>query len=238
MVTVKRIVVWLLERLLEACILGGLFMYLCVRTGADLPRGTFTSLWNEVWVFGAVVAFLLFVHGYYITTAIFGVLWRSPRLWVYPTITVALFALHTHIIFLRGKPDLTHEARAMEPPFIGCGALIVFACSCIGGEALKKWTTVRPRENPYLSATGLTLLSFLLLNVANYLRPVVGDLSFRTYGLPFTFYRDGGYVREWVWRDGVLVWTGLIADIAVVVAVIALASIVSKRIRVARQVRQ
>jgi hypothetical protein len=238
MVTLKRVVVWLLERFLEACILGGLFMYLIVRSGGDVPRGNLTSLCSDVWISGVVVAVLLFVHGYYLTTAICGVLWRSPKLWVYPAITVALFALHTHIIFLRGKPDLTQEARAMELPFVGGGAVVAFMCSLVGNVALKRWTSVRQNSGPYLSATGLTLLFFLLLNTANYLRPVIGDSSFRPYGLPFTFYREGGYVREWVWRNGVLVWRGLIADIAVLAAVVMLVGYVSQRIRIAQRVRQ
>jgi hypothetical protein len=238
MITLKRIVVWLVERLLEACILGGLFMYLMIRAGADIPRGTLATRGSEVLIFGLVVAVMLFVHGYYVTTAMCGVIWRSPKPWVYPMIMVALFAVHTHIIFLRGKPDFTPEVRAMELPFVGGGAFVVFACSRIGNEALKRWQSVRPSANPYLSAAGLTLLFFLLLNTANFLRPIIGDSSFRPYGLPFTFYREGGFVREWVWREGVFVWWGLIADVAVVVAVIALAGNVSERIRLIRKTRR
>ena len=242
MIIVKRIVVWLVERLLEACILGGLFMYLVVHMGADIPRGVLITRGSEVLIFGVVVAFLLFVSGYYVTAAIFGVIWRSPKPWVYPTITVALFAIHMHFIFLLGKPDITWEASAMETPFVGGGAFVVFVCSRIGNEALKRWSSVRPSAdpyvNPYLSAAGLTLLFFLLLNTANFLRPIIGDSSFRPYGLPFTFYREGGFVREWVWHGGVFVWRGFIADVAIVAAIIAAAGNVSKRIQLARIARR
>jgi len=238
MIILKRIVIWLLERLLEAYILGGLFMYLILRAGADIPRGTLAIRGYEVLIFGVVVAFLLFVCGYYVTTAIFGVLWRGPNPWVYPAITVSLFAIHMHIIFLLGKPDITKEASAMEIPFVGGGAFVVFACSRIGNEALKRWSSVRPSANPYLSAVGLTLLFFLLLNTANFLRPIIGDSSFRPFGLPFTFYREGGFVREWVWHEGVFVWRGLIADIAIVAAIILAAGNVSKRIQLARIARR
>ena len=238
MVTLKRIAVWLLERLLEACFLGGLLMYLFIRTGPDVSRSHLANLWSGVWIFGVIVVFVLFAYGYYITTAIFGVLWRSPKLWVYPAITTALFALHTHIIFLLNKRDFTQETRAMELPFIAGGAFIVFVCSFLGNEALKRWSRVRPKSNPYLSAMGITLLVFLFLNAANYFRPIVGSSSFRPYGLPFTFYREGGYVSEWVWRNGVLVWRGLLADIAVIAAVIVLFGYVAQRIQIARQARQ
>jgi hypothetical protein len=151
---------------------------------------------------------------------------------------MALFALHMHVIFLRGKSDFTQEARAMELPFVLGGALVVFVCSRIGNEALSRWPAVRPNANSYISTAGLTLLFFLLLNTANYLRPIIGDSSFRSYGLPFTFFRDGGFVREFVWHEGVVVWRGLITDIAVVAAVIVLLGYLSNHIRIARQVRK
>jgi len=236
MIFLKRTVVWLLERLLEACILGGLFMYLIFGIDANAPRGGYTSLIGGILTCSVIVAVLLFVHGYYVTTAICGVLWRSRKLWVYPTITVALFAIQTHIIFVRGKTDFTPEARAMELRFVGGGALIVFACGFLGNAALKRWASVRLRSNPYLSAGVITFLSFLLLNTANYLRPIVGASRFRPYGLPFTFYREGGFIHQWVWRDGVFIWRGLIADIAIGAAVITLVGYVSERIRTHRHV--
>jgi hypothetical protein len=212
--------------------LGALFEVLMIRSNdAIFSRSGLGNLVADVWIFGVVVAVLLFMHGYYITTAIFGVLWRSKRPWVYPAITAALFALHTHIIFLRGKPDFTREARAMEFPLVLGGVVVVLMCSFAGNEALKHWTGVGRRLDPYLSASVLTLFAFLLLNIGNYLRPVVGSFSFRPYGLPFTFYREGGYVQEWVWRDGVVVWSGLIADLLVVAAIVALTGKVAQRVR-------
>jgi hypothetical protein len=238
MITFKRVAVWLVERSLEAFVLGGIFFYFVIRIGAGIHRGMPDGPRSGVWVCGIVVAVFLFVTGYYATTAIFGVIFRSPNRWDYPAITVGLFAVHTHIIFLRGGSDLTREFKAMELPFVANGAVAVFACSYAGNEVLKRWASIRPRENSYVSATGLTLLLFLLLNAANYLRPANFDSRFRPYGLPFTFYRTGGYVGEWVWRPGVFVWTGLIADFAVVAAVVVLLGTLLQRLRKARQVRE
>jgi hypothetical protein len=212
--------------------LGALLEVLLIRSNNAASRSGHGNHAANVWIFGVVVAVMLFVHGYYISTAIFGVLWRSKRPWAYPAITAALFALHTHIIFLHGKPDFTLEARAMEFPLIVGGVLIVLMCSFAGNETLRHWTGDWRRSNPYLSASVLTLFAFLLLNIANCLRPINGNFSFRPYGLPFTFYREGGYVQEWVWRGGVIVWRGLIADLVVVAAIAALTGKAAQRIRV------
>jgi hypothetical protein len=232
MVTLKRVTVWLLERLIEACLLGALFAYLMVRTSGGFSNGLLSEI-----EFSALIVFLmLFSHGYYITTAILGVLRRGKRLWAYPAITVILFVVHTHIIFLHGKPDFTQEARAMELPMIVGGAFIVFACSFVGQMALASWAGTGRSSNAYLPAATLTLFAFLLLNIANYLRPVVGSLSFRPYGLPFRFYREGGFVDGWVWHSGVVLWGGLFADVAVVSAAIALAGKAAQRVRTEHQV--
>lgn len=223
MVILKRALVWLIERLIEASMIGALFTVLIARNSDITFRSGHPNLFADVWIFDVVVAVMLFVHGYYITTAIVGVFWRSKNVWAYAAATAALFALHTHIVFLHGKPDFTLEARAMEIPLVVGGMPIAFLCSFSGSEVLKRWTVVQRSSNPYLSASVLTIFAFSLLNIANYLRPVVGDLSFRSYGLPFTFYREGGYVGEWEWHSGAMLWRGLLADALIVASVAAVA---------------
>lgn len=226
MLILKRLAVWLLERLVEGILLGALLGYLLV------PN--FTGLFSGVWVLAVAVGFVLFTHGYYLTTAFFGVVWRSTRSWVYPAITAALFAIHSHIVFVRGKSDFTPEARAMESPFILCGACIVFACAFTGGRVLNKWVQASASPNPHLSATGITLLLFLLANVAHFLRPAAYDNSFRPYGIPFHFYREGGFVDGWVWRRGGFIWHGIVADTALVAGIIVLLGKAWQRINSAR----
>lgn len=193
MTILKRLTVWLLERFVEGFLLGGLLDYLLLRSSKDVPL-TLRNWLSDFSVFGLVVATILFVHGYYVTTAFFGVVWRSAKAWVYPTITSALFIFHTHIVFMRAGADFTPEARAMELPFALGGSGIVFSSALTGNCVLRKWINPDSNSNAYPSALGLTLLVFTLANVAHFLRPVVGSRAFRLYGLPFTFYRDGGFV--------------------------------------------
>jgi uncharacterized membrane-anchored protein len=129
---VKRIVVWLMEVLTEAFLLGTLL-------GA-LLFPNFTSLISGVWALAFAVGVVLFLHWYYLTRALFGVAWRSQRPWVYPAIAATLFVTHMHIAVVRSKSDLTPFAQATELPFLAGGACIVFACTFVGGWLLRKWT--------------------------------------------------------------------------------------------------
>lgn len=210
MLLLKRLVVWLSERTLEGFLLGGVFAFLSIR---EL---------SAAWVSALLVGVVLFVHGYYFTTAIFGVLWRTKKSWLYGATTATLFALHSHIVFLRAKPDFTPEARAMEAPFVLCGACVVFACSFGGNHILNRWGQTSGNTNPYLSATAVTLLVFALTNIAHFLRPAAYDDSFRPYGLPFHFYREGGFVKEWVWIPDRFIWQGVLADAVLVAGIVLL----------------
>jgi len=80
------------------------------------------------------------LHGYYLTTALAGVVWRSKKLWLYPAITATLFVIHTHIVFFRLKTDLSSSGRAAEPPFLVGGVCIVLACTFGGNWLLRQWT--------------------------------------------------------------------------------------------------
>lgn len=221
MLIFKRLAIWIPERLIEGCLLGGLFGYLLLRSSTDISP-TVRDWLSGFWRFGVVVAVFLFLHGYYVTTALFGVVWRSAKIWLYPTITSALFVLHTHITFMRAGSDFSPEARAMEFPFALGGAGIVFCCSLVGNFVLSRWRNVHSNTNPYLSTLGITLLVFTIANIAHFLRPVMGDSAFKRYGLPFIFYRDGGFIKEWVWQPGEFIWRGMVADAAVVAAVVLL----------------
>lgn len=137
----KRLAVWLLERLAEAFLLGALLGALTVLSFANLIR-----LLPGVWVLPLAVGTVLFLHGYYVTTALFGIVWRSQRWWLYPAITATLFVIHTYIIFFRLKPDLSSSGRAIELPFEAGGASIVFACTFVGGWFLGKWLHLAPRS--------------------------------------------------------------------------------------------
>jgi len=97
---------------------------------------------------------------------------------------------------MRASSDFTGEVRWIEFPFVLGDAGIVFVCSLYGSFALHRWTKDISDGNTYLSAFGIAVLVFVLANAANFLRPAAGDLAFRRYGLPFAFYREGGYIKE------------------------------------------
>jgi len=79
MLILRRLALWLLERLVEVFLLGALVGYLLV------PN--FTGLFSVVWALAVAVGVVLFMHGYYVTTAFFGVVWRSAKWWLYPAIS-------------------------------------------------------------------------------------------------------------------------------------------------------
>jgi len=209
MLIVKRLIVWLLERLLEALFLGGLLGFLLHLS----IRG--------FWFYALAVGVVLFIHGYYFTTAFFGLLWRSNKWWFYPAITAALFVAHDYIAFLRFKHDLTPEARAIELPFLVGGACFVSACSFAGERVLSRWLRTDANANPYVSATVVTLFLFALANIAHFMR-VTYSSAFRPDGIPFSFYREGGFSDGYVWQNGRFLWHGLIADTVLLTGIAAL----------------
>lgn len=231
MVILKRLAVWLLERSGEALFLGILFGYLLLHN--------LKTLFPDALKFGVIVAVVLFMHGYYATTALAGVVFRSRRWWLYPAIAAALLVIHTCLIFLHGDTDLTPEMRAAELPFVLIGACIVFACSLAGGRVLERWVRERASTTPYLSATGITLLVFGFMNAAHFLRPAGYDDSFRPYGIPFIFYRDGGFVGNgYVWQGGRWIWSGVVADAAFVAVSIVLLGMAWQRIAADRAAKR
>jgi hypothetical protein len=131
MSTIKRAVVLLVELAAEALLLGCLLGAL-VSNQIGFRYGAIGSV--------LAVPVVLFLHGYYLTRAFFGVIWRSQTLWAYPALAAALFVAHMHFAFVRLKPDLSPMGRATELPFLAGGACVVFACAFAGNRLLRRWT--------------------------------------------------------------------------------------------------
>ncbi len=70
--------------------------------------------------------------GYLFTTAIFGVIWRSEKPWVYPAIAAALFIAHVQFY-------MTTWSLSKKMPIEAGGACIVFMCTYIGNCFLREW---------------------------------------------------------------------------------------------------
>jgi hypothetical protein len=127
--TLKRIAAWLLEILVEGLLFGFLL-------GA-LTLPDFVSLLYGVWALGLVVGVVLFLNGYYITKALFGLVWKGQRSLLYPATAAALFVIHMYIVYVRVKPDMSGLARVIIPFQIG-GACVVFGCTFLSGWLLRK----------------------------------------------------------------------------------------------------
>lgn len=136
---IRRITALSFELSIEAFLLGTFLGALV------LPH--FIRLIAGIWALALAVAVVLFLHGYYLTRALFGVAWRSETRWAYPVLAASLFVLHMHFAFVRLKPDMSPMGRATELPFLVGGACIVFACALAGDWLLRRWTQA-PDKGP------------------------------------------------------------------------------------------
>jgi len=95
------------------------------------------------------------------------------------------------------------------PVAVASNAMLWVTCSAV-------WRMIRrhtqSRIDRYRIALAATSLAFVLANTVHFLRRVTCYDCFFPYGVPFTFYRDGGYAG-----GGGLVLRGLIADAATVI---------------------
>jgi hypothetical protein len=121
----KRLAVWLIETACEALALSVLLIILSGRSeNRSLADDLLLGLWGTALVF-------MVGSGYLLTTAILGVLWRSPNPWVYPAIAAALFMAHVQLFATGWGPS------TKVPVQVG-GACIVFACTFLGTRFLRK----------------------------------------------------------------------------------------------------
>lgn len=142
----KRLVVWLVEVAIEALSLG---LFLVVIFGHD-PH----SLGKDVLFFAVAIAWMFFMTGYLLTTAISRVLWKHSRLWTYPVLAMALFLIHFEILSAGVGGAFAPSDRLRIRL---AGAFIVFACTFAGSWAIRLWARRVPiplsAENGETAAT-------------------------------------------------------------------------------------
>lgn len=134
---------WLVETLSETLLLM-LVLTVLWRTSGQ------SSLADDLGLTFVWTAFVFMVgSGYLLTTAIFGVIWRSQKLVVYPAIAATLFSAHDQLLF-RGwqRPDSSDLQIQVA------GACIVFACTFVGNCLLRKWAQAGSKR-PGLKSEGL-----------------------------------------------------------------------------------
>jgi hypothetical protein len=126
MLILKRLAIWALESIFELV----LFLLLLMLLSSSEQSGLAGNLGFAV--FAALGVFMI-SSGYLLTTALFGVVFRSRRPWVYPVIATVLFIGHYQ--FLRGWrfPD-----TSLLDLQVG-GACIVFFCTFLGNRILRQW---------------------------------------------------------------------------------------------------
>ena len=124
MLILNRLVVWLCERLAEA-VLVGVFLFVRAWSDQNTPQDLALAIAGTAGVF-------MLGSGYLFTTAIFGVIWRSEKPWVYPAIAAALFIAHVQFY-------MTTWSLSKKMPIEAGGACIVFMCTYIGNCFLREW---------------------------------------------------------------------------------------------------
>jgi hypothetical protein len=137
----KRLAVWLIEALCEALLLSVLLiLYIRVSGGPDQHVSYSRQL---LFLFAAILTVFMFASGYLLTTAIFGVVSRSQRSWLYPTIAAVLYLAHLHIAFggARSGLSLAHWDLPQRLTLEAAGACVVFACTWVGTSLLRRWVT-------------------------------------------------------------------------------------------------
>lgn len=120
------IAVVLAEMISEAALLGVLFGLLTIPGSMGTPTGSLAGIISVVAV--------LFLHGYYFTRPLCGILWTGRKSWVYASVSALLFVIHTGVAVLRLRPSFTPEAVQKAPVFIVLGAVAVFSCAFGGGD--------------------------------------------------------------------------------------------------------
>ena len=124
----------MLETLCET-LLGSLLL-LRLNGSYAFHRDVFVS---ELWRAFVVMALAFgWGTGYIISTAIVRTMWRSKRLWRYPSIASALFLGHLQWIFMITVGFSSLERLVLR----GVGVCIVFTCTLAGNLLLRRWNSV------------------------------------------------------------------------------------------------
>ena len=108
------------------------------------------------------------------------------------------------------------ECSAIILALIAVGLVAIEVAGKIGGD-----TSQRRFQWCVIAAAPI----LVVINIANLLRPVRCADCFFPYGLPFTFFTDGGFAG-----GGGFVWLGLVGDAALIPAIAALCTLLWNQI--------
>ena len=135
MLTMKRLAVWGLETLVLVVLLAAFVFVWGALWSGDAAGEFFDGLRRAFLLVALVIITVLFSTGYLLATAIFGVVWRSQRLWLYPTVAAVLFLAPVQWYFIEAGPGPTLERWSFQ---LG-GMCIVFIVTSVGNLVLRRW---------------------------------------------------------------------------------------------------
>lgn len=127
---IKRIVVWLLETLLEALLLSVVLVCLL---GDNQHRYAKDLAVSFVWI-----GTMFFSTGYLFTTVIARAAWRGRFAWLYSGVALVLFFIHFEILNHSAGGIFDAPKRAVIRI---AGACIVLACTFVGTLLLRRWAS-------------------------------------------------------------------------------------------------
>ena len=133
MLILKRLMVWFVETLFEAILLG---LALIKLFGYDQH-----AFGKSLGLYVSGILLMSFTTGYLLTTAVARGAWRGQEWWSYSVIAVALFLVHSEIFFVVSGGSTRSEKLSMQI----AGACIVFACTFLGSYVLRMWVSTRSK---------------------------------------------------------------------------------------------
>lgn len=136
MLIAKRLAVWLLETLAAAVLLGVLLFLLL---GPFLGRGEHNAVVQMFTYATLTLAIFMWGSGYLLTTAVASVVFRTWKLWLYPTVAAILFVVHVEF-FAGGWTEERIPVQIL-------GACVVFSCNLLGSFLARRWESTTSRNS-------------------------------------------------------------------------------------------
>lgn len=124
----KRLLIWLVEALFEALLLGSVLASLLGHDEHEYLKDAF--------IYASCISIMFFTTGYLLTTLLSRMFWKIRQWWSYPLMAAGLFLIHFQImsVGLGGAFDPRDRGRIRA-----VGMCIALLCTTGGSFILRKW---------------------------------------------------------------------------------------------------